>query len=294
MPKRSRNCWHSNRERNLMATRWQPRPNAETTELPALPKARVRAAFGRHARHAAQHDVAQRKIAATLFAALDAAIAAAEAPLPQTPWLLDAGCGVGRDLPHLKARFPHHRLLALDAAPALLATLPPELATPIVGDLEQLPFPTQTLALYWSNCAWQWTTPVLVVQEIVRTLAPNGWAAISIVLAGTFPELATAFAELGEPPPLAPLPDEAAWRQAFAGHPWRTLHATHHTIPLFFATPQELLASIRGVGATATPKTPHRFDRTRPRRLAAALERLSGPHGISLTYQILTILAQRP
>ncbi|BBD77571.1 methyltransferase domain-containing protein [Hydrogenophilus thermoluteolus] len=277
-----------------MAKRAQMPPSAATREPPAAPKARVRAAFGRRASHTAHHDVAQRKIAATLFAALDAAIAAAEAPLPQTPWLLDAGCGVGRDLPHLKARFPHHRLLALDAAPALLATLPPELATPIVGDLEQLPFPTQTLALYWSNCAWQWTTPALVVGELARTLAPNGWAALSIVLAGTFPELAAAFSELDEPAPLAPLADESTWRQAFACHPWRTLHGTHHTIPLFFATPQELLASIRGVGATATPKTPHRFDRTRPRRLAAALERLRGPHGIPLTYQILTILAQRP
>lgn len=274
-----------------MSRRHSDRPT--TPEIGAI-KPRVRTAFARRARGYADHDCAQRLIAAHLFAELDRIGPTANLPAANlAPWLLDAGCGVGRDLPELARRYPERQIVALDAAAAMVAAISHTGVARVAGDLEALPLASQSIALYWSNCAWQWTTPERTVSEMARILAPHGWAVVSVVLPGSLPELAAAFTALDEPPPFAPLPDLPLWEQALTTSAWARLTLQVRDHRLTFATPHALLASVRGVGATATPATATPFQRDRHRRLLAALEAFRTAEGIPLTYRILTVLAQR-
>lgn len=256
-----------------------------------LSKPRIRAAFARSAPRYAQNDTAQRTIAQALLASLPV-------PLPALPIgkpLLDAGCGLGRDLPLLGTRFPGQPLVGVDAALPLLTAARKQAAAAarwVVGDLETLPFAAQSVAVYWSNCAWQWTDPARTVAEAHRVLAPGGLLAASIVAAGTFPELVTAAHQLGEPPSVAPLPDQTVWQKVLTVHLWQSLTFSPYTLTCYFPDPRQLLDSIRGVGATATP-TRRPFDRKRHERLCAALAAQATPRGVPLTYRVLLAVAFR-
>ncbi len=86
----------------------------------------VRQRFSRSANRYEAHDLAQRTIAGALWEVLESA-----GVPPALARVLDAGCGPGRDLPQLRARFPHAQLLACDFAPALLAVARQALSSPL-------------------------------------------------------------------------------------------------------------------------------------------------------------------
>ncbi len=251
-------------------------------------KRQIRAAFARRAARYAHHDTAQRQIARRLAELLP--------PLSEIPHqpILDAGCGVGRDLPLLAHHFSGRLIVGVDAAlPLLITARQHHGKTPwVAGDLETLPLPDASTGLYWSNCAWQWTAPEPTVQEAYRVLAPGGVLVASIIVAGTFPELAQAAAALGESAPLAPLPPGKEWQETLAQYPWQRLAVTATQLTCYFGDVASLLASIRGVGATATG-APRRFDRARHQRLTRALAAYATAAGVPLTYALLLVMARK-
>jgi malonyl-CoA O-methyltransferase len=251
-------------------------------------KRQIRAAFARRAALYAQHDAAQRQIARRLAALLPSLT-----EIPTQP-ILDAGCGVGRDFSLLAHHFSGRLIIGVDAALPLLTTARQHHGNAlwVAGDLEVLPLPDASTSLYWSNCAWQWTRPEPTVNEAYRVLAPGGELVASIIVAGTFPELAQAAAVLGESAPLAPLPSDQQWQQTLVQYPWQRLAVTTTRLTCYFADAASLLASIRGVGATATGAPP-RFDRTRQKRLTAALTACTTPAGVPLTYALLLVVARK-
>ncbi|MCX7946156.1 MAG: aminotransferase class I/II-fold pyridoxal phosphate-dependent enzyme [Hydrogenophilus sp.] len=265
---------------------------------PSPPPTQIRAAFGRRAHSYPRHDRAQRHAALALLALLDHHLLTTSSALPPG-LLLDAGCGVGRDLPLLHAlnqsRLSTPRLLiALDAALPLIAAIPPHFpGIRLVGRLEAVPLPTASLALYWSNCALQWCAPVTALAEAARLLTPGGLFAAAIVLAGTFPELARAYCRLEEPAPLTPLVDETAWRSTLTLFPFRIHTLSPTTLTLYYPDETQLLAAIRGIGATATSKHPPAFTRDRRDRLLSALAPERTANGFPLTYRLLYLLLER-
>jgi len=114
---------------------------------------------------------------------------------PAEGWLLDAGCGTGFGVGHLRARYPDRRVLGLDLAPQMLARLSdhhPQ-AWRAAADMEALPLVSGCAGGIWSSLSLQWCDPGQVFREFARVLAPGGVVWLATLGPRTFHELRHAF-----------------------------------------------------------------------------------------------------
>ena len=222
--------------------------------------------------------------------------------------LLDAGCGLGDDLPLLRERFPEAPLVGVDLSHAMLARALPQSVSDAgwrrllpaalqrslgvrgprlaQADFGALPFAGGAFDFIWSNLALHWhSRPDLVLPEWARVLQPNGLLMFSTLGPDTLRELRGAYAEV-----------EAAHGAPGAGHviDFVDMHdlgdmlvesgfeipvMDQETLTITYQSPESLLADVRRWGAY-----PHRRDgapeaqgapgatgTARPRRLYAAL-----------------------
>jgi malonyl-CoA O-methyltransferase len=241
----------------------------------------IRRAFTRRRHSYAAHDYPQRRIAAHLAQRL---VTVSDMP---EGWIIDAGCGIGRDLPLLAQRFGHERLLAVDFSPEALALMPASEVTRLSADLELLPLADAICAGYWSNCAWQWTRPQSVLAQAWRVLKARGWLWASIVLAGTFPELDRAVRTVGVTSALARLPAETEWEHALGTHSWYACRWEIRHFTFYYPDAETLLHAIRGVGANPTTHSGSPvWTPGRRRALLDALERGRTEEGLGLSYRV--------
>ncbi len=100
---------------------------------------------------------------------------------PQT--VVDLGCGPGRGLGALAAKFPQARLIALDSSPAMLAAAGAAFpsATRICSEAESLPFPDASIDLIFANLLMPWCDPQRLAGECARVLREDGLVLISTV-----------------------------------------------------------------------------------------------------------------
>jgi malonyl-CoA O-methyltransferase len=222
--------------------------------------------------------------------------------------MLDAGCGLGDDLPLLRERFPEAPLVGVDLSHAMLARALPQAVSEAgwrrllpaalqrslgtrgprlaQADFGALPFGAGAFDFVWSNLALHWhSRPDLVLPEWARVLQPNGLLMFSTLGPDTLRELRGAYAEV-----------EAAHGLPGATHviDFVDMHdlgdmlvesgfeipvMDQETLTITYQSPESLLADVRRWGAY-----PHRRDRAveasdeprargaaRSRRLHAAL-----------------------
>lgn len=133
--------------------------------------------------------------------------------------MLDAGCGLGDDLPALRERFPETPLVGVDLSHGMLARALPHAAgdagwrrlLPAAlqrslgvrgprlaqADFAALPFASGAFDFIWSNLALHWhSRPDLVLPEWQRALVPNGLLMFSTLGPDTLRELRGAYAEV--------------------------------------------------------------------------------------------------
>jgi malonyl-CoA O-methyltransferase len=129
--------------------------------------------------------------------------------------VIDAGCGTGHALKGLADRFPDARLLAVDAAPAMLARaryaagagaapgwirrwLGSGPVQPVAADFDRLPFPDSSIGCIWSNLALHWAAdPSATFAEWHRVLVTEGLVLFSILGPDTLKELRAAWGKAG-------------------------------------------------------------------------------------------------
>lgn len=211
--------------------------------------------------------------------------------------ILDAGCGTGYCLRQLHHHHPDAMLIGIDFAEAMLKqSAGSNPAWVINGDLQQLPLADQSVDLYVSSLAWQWCHTDQALREATRVLKPDASLWIATLVDGTFNELATAFKHTGLSPAahMLPLPLAADIRDTFAQHGLNVHAAQTQAITTWHSDFSALRHSIRGVGANRRPSAhAERIDRAARQRLLAAYETHRSPHGLPLTYHVLTVHAQR-
>ena len=273
------------------------------------PKDRIRQSFERAA---ATYDAAahiQRQICQSLAAGLPAIRgtplenrmdtgSTGHAP-EQEAAILDAGCGTGYALDLLRQRFPGAllpggHLLALDLSPAMLARADAG-ARRLAGDLERLPLAPDCLDLYWSSLALQWCRLPVALTEARRALRPGGWLAAATLGPGTFAELEAAFAGAD------------AYRHTLAFHTPSEVAAiadvtgfvniSVHSAPLTGHYPdlRTLLGAVKAIGANQVGpgRRPGLMGRQAWQRVEAAYEAQRQPAGLPLTYDVITLYAQK-
>lgn len=211
--------------------------------------------------------------------------------------ILDAGCGTGYCLSQLHRLCPDATLLAVDFAEAMLqqsARLTHALT--LNADLQQLPLSDSSIDLYVSSLAWQWCNTQQALHETLRILKPGAGLWLTTLVDGTFHEMTSACRDAGLSPAahlLAMSPEERVLA-IFDAPTLALVSARGQPIITWHADFSALRHSIRGVGANRLPAVPREpIDRATRQRLIAAYEDQRTPRGLPLTYQVLTIHAQR-
>lgn len=256
------------------------------SEAPA-PKAAVRAAFDKAAPHYDAVAAVQRTACARLLEL--------STPCPAMPGLiLDAGCGTGFALPHLRARHPQAQLLALDFAPAMLGRIPQVEALPVCADLETLPFAAATLDAVWSSYALQWCNPRSAFAELARVLRPGGRLWLATLGPGTLSELRSAFLQVDHAEHVLPFPEPETLKSALSNAGLRILHQERDTLRAWAPDLRGLLRDIKTLGAhqTGAPRRP--LGKAAWGRLTAAYESHRQPAGLPASYDTLWFIAEKP
>lgn len=144
-----------------------------------------------------------------------------EAMIARLEWIaftpesvLDLGCGTGHGAAELAARWPHARILALDAAPCMLAEAQ-RLAKDariewLRAEAEAIPLPDASVDCVFSNLMLPWCEDIdAVFAEVARILKPRGLFTFTTLGPDTLGEL------------------RAAWRAADGAahvHPFTDMH----------------------------------------------------------------------
>ena len=174
----------------------------------------VRRAFDYAAASYDAHAVLQREVCERLLARLDYMA-------HQPARVLDAGCGTGYGLAHLRARYPDAELCALDIAPAMLAAARARMPQPgwaqrvlarlasapsraphlLCADMGRLPLAAHSVDLIWTSLALQWTHDLdAALKGFHRVLAPGGLLMFSTFGPDTLKELRAAFSAIDDAP----------------------------------------------------------------------------------------------
>lgn len=250
------------------------------------PKHRVRQSFERAA---ATYDGAaqvQRRICGQLARGL---------PAMMTPGIiLDAGCGTGYALRLLRERFPPANLIGLDLSPAMLGHVPAH-AHRLAGDAEHLPLADAAIGLYWSSLTLQWCRLDAALAEARRVLWEHGRLAVATLGPETFHELRTAFASADAyrhtlafqtPEQIAAVAEAAGFGQV---NVQREALISHHP------SLKALLGAVKAIGANQVGpgRRTGLMSRGAWQRAEAAYEALRQPAGLPLTYDVVTLHAQK-
>jgi len=239
---------------------------------------RVAHSFARGADSYHDAAVAQREIAARLFAALCAAAG------PKRFWrVLEAGCGTGHLSRHLSTLAP--AVLWLND----LSTTPPALprAVTLPGDIAQIALPGR-LDLIASSSMIQWLEdPGAVVARLAGAVAPGGFLALSGFGPGHFPELRALGSCAG-----APSCRSGAGLAALLPAGWQVAGTGDWPITLHFDSALAVLRHLRATGVNA------RAGQIRSRgallRFLHDYEaRFATAKGVPLTYAASWLIARR-
>jgi malonyl-CoA O-methyltransferase len=255
---------------------------------------RVRRAFDRAApTYDAAADV-QRQTLAALCAALP--------NLPPAPRVIDVGCGTGLAFDALERRYPGLHLLGIDFAPAMLQVAKrrgPFAGGSIAlaaGDACHLPVADASADLVFSSMTWQWCALPATLAEARRVLRPGGSLAFSTLIAGTFAELATAFAGIDGHAHQLELLSAAGVMGAVEAAGWRDIRSVAATRIARHDSPALALRSIRATGASEVggARRPGLLGKAAWRTIEHRWRALGGADGrLPLTYQVLEVVAAR-
>lgn len=236
--------------------------------------------------------------------------------------VLDAGCGSGADLTALQERYPGAHVLGIDAAEPMLGRaayaqrharsalqrllkrlMPPGFkpgvadASLLCGDFSQLPLPSGSLDLIWSNLALHWfPQPDRVFAEWRRALRVDGLLMFSCFGPDTFKEVRAAFAVLDEAPHALSFVDMHDFGDMLVNAGFSTPVMDMETITVTYDSIEKLWVDMRAWGGN--PLTTRRrglVGRAAWSRVQAALERSRGADGkLRLTYEVVYGHAFRP
>ncbi|MFM0285397.1 methyltransferase domain-containing protein [Paraburkholderia megapolitana] len=233
--------------------------------------------------------------------------------------VLDAGCGVGEDLPALRERFPEAPVFGTDLSHAMLSRalghdggdtswrrfLPASIGRALgtrgprfaQADFSALPFAAGAFEFVWSNLALHWhSRPDLVFPEWQRVLKVNGLLMFSTLGPDTLKELRGAYAQVdaahgvGARAHVIDFVDMHDLGDMLVESGFEIPVMDQETLTITYRSPESLLADVRRWGAypfvrdDASPQAARRLHRA----LLAALEARRGADGtIALTFEVI-------
>lgn len=257
-----------------------------------IDKQRVAKQFSRSAARYDQLAEIQHQIGKVLLSKLDPAIDGME-----DCKLVDLGCGTGLLLAELAERSIER--FGLDIADGMIreARLRLQHASPnvtlVCGDLESTPFADDSFDVVISNAALQWCHLPSALSEIKRILRKCETSQIlfSTFGPGTLMEWGQAFRQAGiVDPPVHEFPDAQAVTDALETTGFSDLKIEQQTIRWSFGDIDEMLKSVRGIGAGYAGPSRKPISRKHYFELRNSFAAQTDTDGnVSLTYQVIFV-----
>lgn len=248
------------------------------------PKSHVRRAFEKAAPSYDSAARVQRRVCGQLALGL---------PAMMTPGIiLDAGCGTGFALRLLRERFPPAHLIGLDISPAMVSRARAPAVHRLAGDVEHLPVAEGTIGLYWSSLTLQWCDLPHALAEAHRVLWAGGHLAVATLGPDTFRELRSAFAVADAHRHTIDFltPDAVA----AAAADFRNVRVDRRRETAFYPDLKALLRAIKAIGANqVSGRRAGLMSRGAWQRVEAAYEAQRQPGGLPLTYDVITLHANK-
>ncbi|MDQ8022430.1 MAG: methyltransferase domain-containing protein, partial [Moraxellaceae bacterium] len=214
-------------------------------------------------------------------------------PAGLTGALLDAGCGTGYGLRALHAAHPDAVSFGMDLATGMLQQAHPH-AT-LCGDIERLPIADQSLSLYWSSLAWQWTQPERAISEAARSLATGGFLRVATLGPDTLQELDEAFAAADDHRHTRVFADEDTYPEWLSAAGFENIRIERKRFVAHAATLREIIENLRALGAhvVGDGRRQGLMSRSAWRRVDEAYEAQREAAGLPYTYDAIFLCATR-
>ncbi|WP_330924880.1 malonyl-ACP O-methyltransferase BioC [Candidatus Sororendozoicomonas aggregata] len=207
--------------------------------------------------------------------------------------ILDVGSGTGYQTRQLRRRYPNANITGIDLAigMAQYASAQTPCHHPIhwaVGDMECLPFQSDTFDLVYSSLAIQWGELSHVLQEIKRVLKPGGLFVFSSLLCGTMVELKTAWQQVDDESRMNRFKTLAEKQQVFEQLHMPLNHVHRRWETLFYPSVRAMLGELKALGVNVA-QSPARGLMTRHKlnALGNAYEVHRQPQGLPLSYEVV-------
>ena len=269
---------------------------SDPSDFLPVDEARVRSNFSR-ARMRVADDFLQREVAGRLRDRL--ATVRVEAAR-----VADLGCGIGRDLDALGARFEGASVYGLDIVGSRLLSVGGEPkasmfsrflrrdAGPsrVQADFAALPFRGQSLDVLWSNLALHWSpTPHRALAEWSRVLRTGGLVAFSAFGPDTLREVAEAFGSIDARRHVHPFTDMHDYGDMLVAAGLTTPVVDMERLVLTYSDTASLWRDVRALGGLAlTDRHRGLHGRRYGARVEAALaERRDGDGRLRLTFELI-------
>lgn len=262
----------------------------------------VRRQFNRRAARVMAHDFLLREIGQRLLARL-----AFMKLRPER--IVDVGCGAGASRAALAERYPEAQWLGLDLSETMLAAGRPAGLRAALGrwagrapllavaEAGALPLAADSADLLVSNLMLHWhPTPHTVFPEWQRVLRRDGLLLFSVFGPDTLKELRAAMLAVESRCVPMSFVDMHDFGDMMVAAGFATPVMDVETVRLTYASPAELLAEVRGLGANPRDdRLGHLISGRRARALLAALEAQRGADGrIALSFEVAYGHAWKP
>lgn len=261
-------------------------------------KVAVRRSFSRAAKTYDQNSGFQSEVRRMLLAYL---------PKKDVLTALDVGCGTGGLAFEISRLYPGAKLFAIDSAEdmtkAAKENLPPEVRL-LAGDLESMPFKSESICLAASNLTYQWSgAPERAFIECMRTLRKDGRFVFSTLGPSTFRELresvakAALLAGRNGLPPFMEFKGSIELAGLLAEAGFVDIKIERRNVTRYYKNSRELLTTLKRIGAK-NPDTKGEKSLARGAILKTAFREYEKahktPNGVRATYEVLFVSCEKP
>lgn len=208
--------------------------------------------------------------------------------------VLDLGSGTGSQTSILSSFYPEAHITGMDMAMGMLqhakgqqleSQKEPSWCS---GDIESLPFRTDSFDLVFSSLAIQWCSLETVLEEVSRVLKPGGMFVFSSLASGTMSELNQAWSCVDKNIHVNGFSHCDAQKQTIINSPLTSLSFRQQTETLYYSSVSQLLRELKALGVnTVHSRQQGLMTRRRLTGLQQAYEEFRTEDGLPLSYQVL-------
>lgn len=255
---------------------------------------KIKQAFDKAAHTYDQYAILQKQVAAGVEQ-----LCLQHAQSGRREQLLDIGAGTGFVTRPLLQHYPDAQITALDLSQNMLNTIPDHAQLhKVCADFMHLPFEEPQFDVVTSSLALQWGQDLQPLFDgLYKVLRPGGQLVFSTLLEDSLFELRNSWKQADKYEHVNQFASLSALNQAIEQAGLKMLQQRQENITLHYASANEVLKSLKGIGANTVLQGKGSAKglggRSSFRQFEQAYETFRKPAGLPLSYTVLWIVAAK-